>query len=145
MDDAKYGGDYEDGETAMRFVKKEVSGFGEWRGEKGHWEGETVYRDNFFGVSTPAESREAGRELAGYSGLRNFVCHLPSKQWKWISVLMLMRMFPNGERSWCWRGRGIIAEGLIEAGEKKPLGSLNSWIWNSPSNAGVFTLYFTGM
>lgn len=53
MDDAEYGRGY-DGEAAMGFVKKEVSGFGEWRGEKGHQEGEAVIRDNFFGVSTTA-------------------------------------------------------------------------------------------
>lgn len=79
---------------------EEVSGdlnrndFGERRAEEGYQEGQTVGRDNSFGSSTRAESREAGLELAGYFGLRNFVSHAHLK-----AVDKKMKMLPHGERS----------------------------------------------
>lgn len=52
----------EDGKVAMGLTKKEVSGFGEWWGEKGHREGETVCRHNSFGVFATLEKQGRSQE-----------------------------------------------------------------------------------
>lgn len=100
------------------------------------------------GGPTRAQSRGAVLELGGCSGWRNFVFHLPFS-WRVLTrhMLMFLRMFPQGGRSWWCGRRGVKAGGCAEVGGKKLLGALNSGTNEAQiplQMPAVFLFHFSG-